>query len=132
MNSGWTFFTYSSSISLRLFKIDSRSGAVGAASSPSPEEAPLESAAPSSSATAATNFHLLSLFPTFFCLALILPGPSTTPLKIPTTAAQPPKLGTLGIRRCRTSDDVDGCDREKEMEEEEEDDDDDDEDEGEE
>jgi hypothetical protein len=32
----------------------------------------------------------------------------------------------LGIRRCRTSDDVDGCDREKEMEEEE------DEDEGEE
>jgi hypothetical protein len=132
MNSGWTFFTYSSSISLRLFKIDSRSGAVGAASSPSPEEAPLESAAPSSSATAATNFHLLSLFPTFFCLALILPGPSTTPLKIPTTAAQPPKLGTLGIRRCRTSDDVDGCDREKEMEEEEGDDIDDDEDEGEE
>ncbi len=105
---------------------------MGAASSPSPEEAPLESAAPSSSATAATNFHLLSLFPTFFCLALILPGPSTTPLKIPTTAAQPPKLGTLGIRRCRTSDDVDGCDREKEMEEEEEDDIDDDEDEGEE
>ncbi len=104
---------------------------MGAASSPSPEEAPLESAAPSSSATAATNFHLLSLFPTFFCLALILPGPSTTPLKIPTTAAQPPKLGTLGIRRCRTSDDVDGCDREKEMEEEEEEDDD-DEDEGEE
>jgi hypothetical protein len=80
----------------------------------------LESAAPSSSATAATNFHLLSLFPTFFRLALILPGPSSTPLKIPTTAAQPPKLGTLGIRRCRTSDDVDGCDREKEMEEEEE------------
>jgi hypothetical protein len=84
----------------RRLTIDSQSGAVGATSSPSPEEAPLESAPPSSSATTATNFPLLSLFPTFFCLALILPGQSSTPLKIPTTAAQPPKLDTLGIRRC--------------------------------
>jgi len=77
-------------------EIDSQSGAVGATSSPSPEQAPLESAAPSSGA-AATNFPLLSLFLTFYCLALILPGPSSTPLKIPTTAAQFPKLNTLGI-----------------------------------
>jgi hypothetical protein len=87
----------------RRLTIDSQSGAVGATSSPSQEEAPLESAPPSSSATTATSFPLLSLFSTFFCLALILPGQSSTPLKIPTTAAQPPKLNTLGIRRCRTS-----------------------------
>ncbi len=84
----------------RRLTIDSQSGAVGGTSSPSPEEAPLESAPPSSSATTATNYPLLSLFPTFFCLALILPGQSSTPLKIPTTAAQPPKVDTLGIRRC--------------------------------
>jgi hypothetical protein len=93
----------------RRLTIDSQSGAVGATSSPSPEEAPLESAAPSSPPTTATNFPLLSLFPTFFCLALILPSQSSTQLKIPTTAAQPPKLDTLGIRRCRTSDDVNGA-----------------------
>jgi len=93
----------------RRLTIDSQSGAVGATSSPSPEEAALESAAPSSSATTATKFPLLSLFPTFFCLALVLPGQFSTPLKIPTTAARPPKLDTLGIRRCSTSDDVNGA-----------------------
>jgi len=63
----------------RRLTIDSQSRAVAATSSPSPEEAPLESAAPSSSATTANNFPLLSLFPTFFCLAIILPGQSSTP-----------------------------------------------------